>query len=317
MSEPQIFVEAPARLHFGVLDLRGAAGRWFGGIGAAVASPTLLLSVRRAETLDADGEDAARAIAVAREFLNYAQIESGARICIQRSLPAHAGLGSGTQLSLAVARGLAELFGVSGDTTTLARVVRRGRRSAIGTYAFADGGFVLEGGRRPNSCGVAPLLARLPVPASWRCVIAVPLVERGLSGAAEAAAFDRLPLPSADEPEKVAHLVLMALLPALVDADLPTFGRALTEIQRITGRWFESVQGGIFAPGPGAALVRQMSEWGALGTGQSSWGPAVYGIVDGEKASRDLANRVRDALGSAGTVYEGPFSNRGARVYRE
>ena len=31
----EVFVEAPARLHFGVLDLRGELGRWFGGIGAA------------------------------------------------------------------------------------------------------------------------------------------------------------------------------------------------------------------------------------------------------------------------------------------
>ena len=36
---PSLFVEAPARLHFGVLDLRGDLGRRFGGIGAAVPVP--------------------------------------------------------------------------------------------------------------------------------------------------------------------------------------------------------------------------------------------------------------------------------------
>jgi len=36
-----VFVEAPARLHFGVLDLRGDLGRRFGGIGAAVPAPSL------------------------------------------------------------------------------------------------------------------------------------------------------------------------------------------------------------------------------------------------------------------------------------
>ena len=43
-----VFVEAGARLHFGVLDLRGALGRRFGGLGAAIPTPSLLLEVARA-----------------------------------------------------------------------------------------------------------------------------------------------------------------------------------------------------------------------------------------------------------------------------
>ena len=39
------------------------------------------------------------------------------------------------------------------------------------------------------------------------------------------------------------------------------FGRALTEVQEITGEWFTSVQGGTFAPG-GAPIVRRLREWG-------------------------------------------------------
>ena len=102
----------------------------------------------------------------------------------------------------------------------------------------------------------------------------------------------------------------MALLPAVADGDLATFGAALSAIQAITGRWFASVQGGTFAPGPSEELVRRMAEWGASGVGQSSWGPAVYGIVDGEAAGLTLAERVRGVLGAAGTVYEGPFPAR-------
>ena len=58
-----------------------------------------------------------------------------------------------------------------------------------------------------------------------------------------------------------------------------------------------------------------MGEWGASGVGQSSWGPTVYGIVEGEDASVRLADRVRVELGSTGTVYEGPFRTDGARVW--
>src|SRR5256886_14232238 len=42
MSEA-VFVEAPARLHFGVLDLRGDLGRRFGGIGAAGSGPAVVV----------------------------------------------------------------------------------------------------------------------------------------------------------------------------------------------------------------------------------------------------------------------------------
>ena len=97
----------------------------------------------------------------------------------------------------------------------------------------------------------------------------------------------------------------MALLPALADADLAGFGRALSEVQEITGRWFASVQGGTYAPGASAELVRRLREWGASGVGQSSWGPAVYGIVDGEEAGGRLADRAREAMGSSGSVFAG------------
>ena len=311
-----VFVEAQARLHFGVLDLRGALGRWFGGIGAAAPAPTLLVSASPADGLEVGGEDADRAAHFARRLLAHYGLEGGARLRVHRSLPPHAGLGSGTQLALAVARALAEVFSVTTDVRELARAVGRGGRSAIGTWTFTGGGLVLEGGRRPEREGVAPLIARLPFPPTWRCVVAVPDSAARISGAAEAAAFAQLPPPPEREVERVAHLVLLALLPALVDADLATFGATLSEIQALTGRWFASVQGGTFATGPSEDLVRHMATWGASGVGQSSWGPAVYGIVDGEDAGVRLADQVRAALGAGGTVHEGPFPTDGARVWR-
>jgi beta-ribofuranosylaminobenzene 5'-phosphate synthase len=345
-----VFVEAAARLHFGVLDLRGARGRWFGGLGAAASSPTLLVSARRAPTLAVDGADAERAAGFARAFLAHYDLVAragdsasaaggGAHITVHRALPAHAGLGSGTQLALAVAKALAEVYDVGASAAELAVAVGRARRSAVGTWTFAGGGLVVEGGRRVVSggrgrlagegngrldggggqvAGVGPLIARLPFPPTWRSVVAVPRHAPAVSGADEAAAFATLPPPPDSEVEQVAHLVLMALLPALADADLGAFGRALTAIQTMTGRWFSSVQGGAFARGPSEELVRRMAECGASGVGQSSWGPAVYGIVDGGDQGLRLADHVRAALerSGGGAVYEGPFRAEGARVWR-
>jgi beta-RFAP synthase len=239
---------------------------------------------------------------------------------VHHALPRHAGLGSGTQLALAVGRALAELHGINADAPQLAQAVGRGRRSAIGIWTFAGGGLVVEGGHRPAEgpprTAVGPLLTRLPLPSFWRCVLAVPQAASGLSGTEEASAFDRLPAPPDREVERVAHLVLMVLLPAVADADIEAFGAALTEIQEATGRWFAPVQGGVFAPGPSAALVRWMRKWGASGVGQSSWGPSVYGVVEGEAAGARLAEQLRAEVGSTCAVYEGSFPAGGARTWR-
>jgi beta-ribofuranosylaminobenzene 5'-phosphate synthase len=58
-----------------------------------------------------------------------------------------------------------------------------------------------------------------------------------------------------------------------------------------------------------------MQAWGAAGVGQSSWGPAVYGIVGDPDAGAALAARARRAVGADGDVYESAFSHTGARVW--
>jgi beta-ribofuranosylaminobenzene 5'-phosphate synthase len=310
-----VFVEAPARLHFGVLDLSGRLGRCFGGLGAAIPSPSLLLEAAPAPRVTAQGPDAERAIEFAHRFLAFHRLSVGAHLTLHRTIPSHAGLGSGTQLGLAVARALAELNGLPIDPVELARATARGKRSAIGTWTFAQGGFIVEGGRRPGSEELAPLLARFSIPTHWRFVVAVPWGRRGLSGDAEAKAFEELPSPPDREVERVSHLVLMQLLPALVEGDLPSFGAALSAVQRITGAWFAAQQGGVFAPGPTERLITDMAEAGAAGVGQSSWGPAAYGLVDNDLAAGELARRARQVLGSEGAIFEGGFAPCGARVW--
>jgi beta-ribofuranosylaminobenzene 5'-phosphate synthase len=316
MSAPtRVGVETPARLHFGVLDLGGRLGRCFGGLGAAIPSPSLRIEAGVSDRLTGEGPDAERAVEFARRFLTYHRIQGGAHLVVRQGIPSHSGLGSGTQLALAVGRALAELYQIPAGVIELARATERGKRSAIGTWAFELGGFIVEGGRRPESESIAPLLARFTIPERWRYVLAVPSGGRGLSGDAENRAFQELPRPADREVQRVSHLVLMQLLPSLVEDDLASFGTALSEVQRITGGWFATQQGGVFAPGPTEELISSMERWGAAGVGQSSWGPAAYGLADGREAATTLAGRVKEWLGSAGQVFEGGFSSTGARIW--
>ena len=322
MTATRITVETPARLHFGLLDLRATAARRFGGIGAPAPGFSVRVSVSLADTVSATSADPAnasqadRAAEFARRFLAHYRLPGGATIDVESAIPIHSGLGSGTQLALSVALALAELHGVPAPVPELAHAVGRARRSAVGTWTFAGGGFVVEGGRRTEGTVPSPLVARVMFPTSWRCVVAIPDTTPGVSGEAEAAAFAELPVPDERDVERIAYLVLVAMLPALAECDVAAFGAALTEVQEINGRWFSRAQGGTFAPGPSADLVRRMREWGAAGVGQSSWGPAVYAIVDGDDAVRILAQRVRESLGPRGVVHAGAFPQTGARVTR-
>lgn len=314
MTHAVVRIEAPARLHLGMLDLRGSLGRRFGGIGAGVFKPSLVIEVEKASTVEAEGAESERAADFATRYLASQGIHSGARIVIRHAIPGHSGLGSGTQLALAVARGIAELYELDASAETLALAVGRARRSAIGTWLFDGGGFIVEGGRRDGDDRIAPLLARIAIPEAWRCVVVLPRSAEGVSGDAEVQAFRELPPPSLESVEHLSHLLVMSLLPALVDGDLTAFGSAITEIQEINGSWFAPAQGGAFAPGPTTELIAKLAEWGAAGVGQSSWGPAVYGIVDGTIAAEALASKARALINGSGAVYVNQFAGSGARV---
>src|SRR3954467_11836352 len=227
-------VEAPARLHMGMLDASGEGARRFGGLGVAVSRPAVVVEASASSELTVEGPDAERARAGAercREALGHG---AEARVRVLEAIPSHVGLGSGTKLALAVTAALSALAGRSPDPATMARMAGRGARSAVGFWTFVHGGLVVEGGVRRGVAQPAPLLVRHAMPDDWRCVLVLPAAEPGLSGGAEAAAFARL-RPDADRSALISQIVLTALLPALVERDLAEFGPALSRLQRLVG----------------------------------------------------------------------------------
>jgi len=309
----KIRIEAPARLHWGMFDLGGSLGRRFGGIGATIGQPSVILEAEIAPTLTAEGPAADRVVAFADRYLHANQITTGAHFRVEQTIPAHVGLGSGTKLGMAVAQALATLYDLSDDPYLLAQAVGRGSRSAIGLWTFAQGGFVVEGGQWPEQNTPAPLLLRQAMPADWHCVLAIPETSSGLSGDEEAKAFAQLG-GMREQAAAISHLVLMSLLPALVEGELAEFGAALTQMQRLVGECFSPVQGGHFANDSSARLIELMLAKGAAGAGQSSWGPAVYGLVGDLADGQRLAAQVADFLDGQGSVAVVPFDNRGVTI---
>jgi beta-RFAP synthase len=232
------------------------------------------------------------------------------RIAVREAIPSHMGLGSGTKLGLAIAAALAEVAGVPATPIGLAAASGRGARSSVGIWTFAGPGLVVEGGVRDDA-DVSPLIARHPLPDAWRCVLVLPHGPEGLAGSAEERAFALLRGRSGRE-ANVSRLLLTALLPGLIEGDVEEFGAALTAIQREVGSLFADQQGGIYHPSA-APVVDALLALGVPGVGQSSWGPAVYGIVD----SLDRAVAVAAELATLpGDVHIVDFDRGGARVQR-
>src|SRR5919202_2201474 len=162
-----IRVEAPARLHLGMLAVAGDGARRFGGLGVSISRPAVVLEAQPADELSVEGAEAERALTFARRCGDALGLAGGAHLRVVEAIPPHVGLGSGTKLALAVAQALAALHGRAVDAPALAQAAGRAARSAVGTWTFALGGLVVEGGVRRDVERPAPLLARYAVPEEW------------------------------------------------------------------------------------------------------------------------------------------------------
>lgn len=287
-------VSAPSRLHLGFLDLHGGLGRRFGSLGLTLAEPLTELVMRRATRHEARGPDSERALDYARRLAARLNLPGAVCIDIERAIPAHAGLGSGTQLALAVGSGLARLYGLDPDLARIAALTGRGARSGIGIGAFEQGGLLVDGGRGDNT-RVPPLLVRLPFPEDWRLLLIFDPDRAGLSGDHERSAFADLPEFPAERAAQLCRLVLMQLLPALAERDLHGFGNALGELQGTIGEHFASAQGGRYSSPAVAAALGWLQQQGLVGIGQSSWGPTGFALcadqAQGERLLRELLAR--------------------------
>jgi beta-ribofuranosylaminobenzene 5'-phosphate synthase len=324
-----IEVRTCARLHLGLLDNNGGHGRLYGSIGLAVNQPQLLLRAEPSEGLIVEGLEADRVTAYAERFIQRYGIRFGARLNLSAGIPAHVGLGSGTQIALAVGTVLARMAGLRLNTEEIALAAGRGVRSGIGIATFQHGGFVLDGGhrissgpsteaqaRQPEKDRVPPILFQHPVPKDWYFVTAIPSTGERISGERENSAFSHLPEAAPELTERICRLLLMKMLPALVEKDIVSFGQAMTGIQQMVGDCFAAVQGGRYSNPLSGQLIELLLKKGAVGAGQSSWGPAVYGLVLGRVAARRLTEEVQAFLSNAadGQVLFMQPQNRGARV---
>ena len=296
-----ITIDAPARLHLGFLDPNASLGRAFGSLGLVIDAQGTRLDARLAEHEQIDGviSDAERErIALCLARLRDAYGPATLAINVTQAPRPHTGLGSGTQLALAVGTAFVRLLGHPASSAEVAALLGRGARSGIGILGFESGGLLLDGGPAGTGDprhGVPPLLARQPFPDEWRVLLVSDHSREGLHGAEERRALASL----APFPQRLAahlcHLVLMQILPGVAEHDFAPFADGLTEMQQTIGEYFASAQGGVFASPDVEHVLRAVAAERTAGIGQTSWGPTGFAFVASASEADSALATAREA----------------------
>jgi beta-ribofuranosylaminobenzene 5'-phosphate synthase len=318
-----VTVTTAARLHFGFQNLALANDRLYGGVGVALDEPQLVVDAQPADEIACDDGEAESYL---RRVVATLGVE-GARVSIRERMPRHMGFGSGTQLAMAILVAVARAYDREVDPRRLAPDLGRGGRSGVGVATFESGGFVVDGGHpterftsEPPANGdwtVPPVIARHELPDDWRFLLVVPDVEPGASGAEEdrhmRQAVERADAGIADD---VAATLTRVLLPAAAEGDHRRFGTGAARLGRLNGAWYADEQGGVYRPPAGRIVERLTQQPTITGAGQSSWGPAVWGLTtrgDVETAKTGVEMALSDLTIDAGVHVARP-RNEGATI---
>lgn len=287
----QVEITTGSRLHFGPLSFLPVEGRHFGGIGVMIDKPGWRLRLTKCDSEGVTGPQSDRV----QELLHRLQPQdstnwnvASTRIEVLEHIPSHRGLGSGTQLALALGTGLSRLAVQSTSTEQIAHKFGRGRRSAIGIAGFDTGGFLVDAGQSaPDSMGA--IACRVPYPEEWRFVLISPANESSpFSGNAERRAFQDLASMDDQTSGRLARLVLTEILPALTQANHEAFAQALEQYGRAVGEFFRPQQGGVFAHPQMASIAEMLKQVGYSGVAQSSWGPTLAVPLPSTSAATEL-----------------------------
>lgn len=347
--EQSIVLTAPARLHFGLLEISSGEPHQFGGLGVSIAQPQVRCRLdwrNRASPDDSTlvvADDSMSRLRIERAMETFrlmelaldGRITTAGKISVEAAIPSHQGLGSGTQLNgsvatLFVAKSVFE-SGLPHRTTAdqvwqryfgdehidtndlvhaLARSSGRGLRSFVGLGTHLYGGLIVDHGlHRTNE--PRRTIQRYAVP-NWHVVLVRSDEHGTISGEREKDYFSQCESPNRHK-DRMLGLIQAGIVPAVEASDFVSFCEAVYEFGYLGGLVFEPVQGGPFRNQGVEAIVKWLRGLGYCGVGQSSWGPTVYTIVETVDEANWLISKIQTDEPKL-NVAQTQLSNSGATV---
>lgn len=278
-------IQTGRRLHFGLFTPIPVPelNLVFGGIGAMVREPGVIVSGERSEGWNLAGCEIKRASEILLRLQSQVPELKPVTVDVEYVAPAHQGWGSGTQLALALVDLCHRVNGITINLNDASRLTGRGLRSGIGVTGYQQTGFYLDHGKRLNDDAALSSVEHITMPEDWRIVLVEPAEGEGLHAAAERRAFGKIPSVAID---KVLQLQSLALEMAELlqnNPDFDHFAKHLTRYNALAGELFRDVQGGCYSTPTNAERIRIMQAQGAVGVGQSSWGPGLFAFFANQK----------------------------------
>jgi beta-ribofuranosylaminobenzene 5'-phosphate synthase len=336
MQGMKLQITTPCRIHATLIDMNGSIGRIDGGIGFTLSNPSWKIDFETTESppimIDVPKEVGGNYIdvLVSDVLKNFGSSSDKARISIKVRgiIPRHVGLGSKTQLALALGDGISRLLKLDNTPLSkeiLASIVKRGGTSGIGVTSYFHGGAIIDGGHEfgvgkekesflpssASSASPAPVLSRDDLPVGWRAVIGIPMLEKGAHDAEEVGIFKHYcPVPIA-EVQQLSHVILMKLLPAIKQQ---RFNEICACINIFQNTGFKKVEVDL----RGKAYRRMLQDWrdaGAPCSGMSSFGPAIYSLAENDAQAFALRKSLDSILRPhGGTSFISKLQNTGAII---
>lgn len=295
-----VSVTAFARLHLGLLAPTAVEQIIDGGVGLALQVPSVHVRLTEAAVpfIEADSET----VEFVRSVVSRFEVPAASCLSVQTKIPRHIGLGSGTQIALAVAEVCAYLSGETLSQPELWRRANRGSTSKVGCAAYAGGGLILDLGRSASSKAIIgpSNLARLHYQQNrtlrfdfpdWDIMLCLPHGWPKISGIEEAELFNRLSLIPRAQVLRLAFIQLHRLVPAVLEHDLGEFDCAIRQMRDLGFKRREMEHRGRTA----SDLVGDMEASGLRGVTMSSWGGTTVGFSEGWSLVERQAAAVRIA----------------------
>jgi len=313
----KVTITTPCRLHLSLIDLSGSLGRIDGGVGISLAEPKVVVEAVKSDRFNiAAGERSGELRTLALKILKACKLDGNISLTVRQQIPRHSGLGSTTQLYLAVAKAILELHGMHAKVREIAVLAGRGGTSGIGVAAFESGGFIIDCGHSfgagrdkndflPSAYAKAkppPVAVRLDFP-NWHTILCIPQ-GHGLHGSRELAYFKNHFPAKESEAEKISRILLMKMIPAVLESNLKEFDQSVRLMNKARSFTF---------PKESQEIMQIASKLGGRGTSLSSFGPAVFTFTDNAKTAEKIKQKIKDY----GTVVTTHAQNCGAAVVKK
>ena len=283
-------LNSPARIHIGFLDLEKDSLRKYGSLGLTVTKFFYKIRIESSNKLEIDCKNKLTKSKILKiiDILKKENDLSNFKISVCDEIPAHNGLGSGTQLALSVGYLIAEFNKLKLDINQLAFLFRRGRRSGIGIECFKKGGFNIDAGKLKGSIKPPLSIFNMKWPKDWKILLILDKNLEGLHGKKEVQEFKELKKIHKNKTNLNCKSLLMNIIPGLIEKNFEEFTKGIRAIQDMMSETFYGKRTK-YASISIEKIFKNLNKKGIKCYGQSSWGPTGFVFVENSKKRNELS----------------------------